>query len=110
MKEIIKIVLAFLLLPVLASAQSNYKAGYVINLKGDTLKGFINYKEWNQNPSTNPYYFLSFNTPIVLKAGIRLHKKLELYASYVSGSPVSDDEIIRLSFSSFQTGVNYYFK
>ncbi|NOW94893.1 hypothetical protein [Mucilaginibacter sp. SG564] len=31
-------------------AQSNYKPGYVIDGKNDTLKGFINYREWIKNP------------------------------------------------------------
>ena len=35
-----------LLLPLLSIAQSNYKSGYVVTLKGDTLRGYINYKEW----------------------------------------------------------------
>ena len=41
---------ALLLLPALSFAQSNYKNGYVINLKGDTLKGLINLKDWGHNP------------------------------------------------------------
>jgi len=32
------------------SAQSNYKPGYVVDLKNDTLKGFIGYKDWEINP------------------------------------------------------------
>ncbi|HEX3386241.1 MAG TPA: hypothetical protein VHS53_13670, partial [Mucilaginibacter sp.] len=35
-----------------ASAQSNYKPGYVIDLKGDTIKGFIDYREWSICPDT----------------------------------------------------------
>lgn len=31
-------------------AQSNYHPGYVLKNNGDTLKGFINYREWHQNP------------------------------------------------------------
>ncbi len=33
-----------------AVAQSNYQNGYVIKLNGDTVKGFINYKEWGNSP------------------------------------------------------------
>lgn len=33
-----------LILPAFSFAQSNYKAGYVVTTKGDTLRGFINYK------------------------------------------------------------------
>ncbi|MBS7566557.1 hypothetical protein KHS38_19285 [Mucilaginibacter sp. Bleaf8] len=31
-------------------AQSNYKSGYVITTKGDTLNGFIDYREWKTTP------------------------------------------------------------
>jgi hypothetical protein len=35
-----------LFLPFLSLAQSNYKRGYVITPKGDTLRGYIDFKEW----------------------------------------------------------------
>ncbi|HTE00891.1 MAG TPA: hypothetical protein VK668_16480 [Mucilaginibacter sp.] len=38
--------------PSLIFAQSNYHAGFVLKHNGDTLKGYINYQEWNQNPRT----------------------------------------------------------
>ena len=41
-----------LLLPLGVSAQSNYKPGYVIDLKGDTIKGYIDYQEWDRSPDT----------------------------------------------------------
>lgn len=31
-------------------AQSNFKPGYIVTLKGDTTKGFIGYKDWLENP------------------------------------------------------------
>jgi hypothetical protein len=37
-------------IPAFSFAQGNYKPGYVINLKGDTLNGFIDYKEWTKTP------------------------------------------------------------
>jgi len=44
---------AFLISVSLSSlAQSNYKPGYVVDLRNDTLKGFIDYKEWENNPKT----------------------------------------------------------
>ncbi|MGZ4001219.1 MAG: hypothetical protein ACXVIY_11345, partial [Mucilaginibacter sp.] len=39
-----------LTMPFIAFAQSNYKPGYVVTAKGDTVKGFINYQEWDANP------------------------------------------------------------
>jgi hypothetical protein len=38
-------------------AQSNYQSGYVIKSTGDTVKGFINYKEWVNSPQ-----FIDFKT------------------------------------------------
>lgn len=39
------------LIPFILSAQKNFQAGYVVTLKGDTIKGFIDYKEWNFTPT-----------------------------------------------------------
>jgi hypothetical protein len=50
MKKYYLILLLFI--PVLSIAQSNFKKGYVINLKGDTSRGYIDYKEWPKNPAT----------------------------------------------------------
>lgn len=50
MKPYYKLLLPALLLPLFSVAQSNYKPGYVVTLKGDTLRGFINIKEWAVNP------------------------------------------------------------
>ena len=44
--------LALLLRPAISFAQNNYKPGYIVTFKGDTVKGFINYKEWNNNPKS----------------------------------------------------------
>src|SRR6185437_5859689 len=50
MKYLDRCFLFVLLLPLSSFAQSNFKPGYVITLKGDTLRGFIDYKEWDKNP------------------------------------------------------------
>lgn len=42
--------LCLIAFPTLVFAQSNYKAGYVVNTKGDTVKGFIDVREWDFNP------------------------------------------------------------
>jgi len=41
----------FAFISILVSAQENYTPGYVITLNKDTLKGKINNREWNINPS-----------------------------------------------------------
>ena len=50
MKSLNKLLLLFSLFPLLALGQSNYQPGYVVNLNGDTIKGLIDYREWNINP------------------------------------------------------------
>jgi hypothetical protein len=51
MKHFYKLLLTIATLsPLFSLAQSYYKPGFVINLKGDTLKGFIDLKEWGNNP------------------------------------------------------------
>ncbi|HEY4195509.1 MAG TPA: hypothetical protein VGM63_08235 [Mucilaginibacter sp.] len=50
MKHFSKLVLLTFFIPTFSFAQSNFKPGYIISLKGDTVKGFIDYKEWEVNP------------------------------------------------------------
>lgn len=53
-----------LLFPLFSLAQGNYKQGFVITLKGDTIHGFIDLKEWGNNPrSVN--FRPSMDKPIV---------------------------------------------
>ena len=46
------ILLAAIILPSTIFAQSNYHEGYVLKNSGDTLKGFIDYREWDQSPKS----------------------------------------------------------
>jgi hypothetical protein len=50
MKQLFIILFLSVFIPLLSIAQSNYKPGYVVTTKGDTLKGFIDYREWDINP------------------------------------------------------------
>jgi hypothetical protein len=77
----------YLSFPFFSFAQSNYKPGYIINLKNDTVKGYIDYKEWTKNPKQ--FYFkpsLSEKSPekysaITIKAFSIIN--LEFYKSAV---------------------------
>jgi hypothetical protein len=40
------------LVPFCLSAQRNYKEGFIVSLKGDTTKGYIDYREWDFSPRT----------------------------------------------------------
>ncbi len=52
MKHFYNALLLIIFLPLFTLAQSNYKPGYVVTLKGDTLHGFIDYQEWGSNPNS----------------------------------------------------------
>jgi len=39
-------------LPSVLFAQSNYQPGYVVKTNGDTLKGYIDYREWARTPKS----------------------------------------------------------
>ncbi|MEO8947322.1 MAG: hypothetical protein ABI308_02865 [Mucilaginibacter sp.] len=51
------------LLPAISFAQSNYKPGYIINLHGDTVTGYIDYKEWISNPNRVSFKNTANTTP-----------------------------------------------
>lgn len=42
----LKLVLVLVAFPGIIFAQINFKPGYVLTLQGDTIKGFIDYREW----------------------------------------------------------------
>jgi hypothetical protein len=46
------IIALLIVLPAIGIAQPNYQPGYVLTSNGDTLKGFINYREWAYCPSS----------------------------------------------------------
>ncbi len=51
MKHFNKLLIILFLFPLFTLAQSNYKPGYVVTLKGDTIHGFIDYQGWDSNPT-----------------------------------------------------------
>jgi hypothetical protein len=50
MKKLYALFFAATLFPFFLKAQSNYKPGYAITVKGDTLRGFIDLREWQIDP------------------------------------------------------------
>lgn len=52
MKLYHKLLLIINIVPLFSIAQSNFRPGYVLSLKGDTLKGYIDLQEWANNPSS----------------------------------------------------------
>ena len=80
------------MVPAVSLAQSNYKPGYAINLKGDTLHGFIDYREWNSSPTKiNFKYALNDQSRKLTVTDIRFFSVagLESYQRYVG--PITMD-------------------
>jgi hypothetical protein len=95
MKHAYKLLLLFFLSPLFSFSQTNYKPGYVVKLGGDTLHGFIDYKEWGNNPkainfkySTDKGAAMSFSTTDAQAFGVT---GLEHYRRFVL--PISQDEV-----------------
>lgn len=83
--KLLKTVL-IILFPSVIFAQSNYHAGYVVKNNGDTLKGYINYREWGQCPTSIKFKInkddkqtLLFNPQTIKKLQIT---DLETYVAY----------------------------
>ncbi len=52
MNLLFKLSLLFIIFPYLAIAQNSFKPGYRVTLKGDTVKGYVDYQEWDNNPKS----------------------------------------------------------
>ena len=52
MKLLFKLSLLFIAFPYFATAQNNPKPGYRVTLEGDTIKGYVDYREWDNNPTS----------------------------------------------------------
>ena len=50
MRFLLNLLLLFLFAPLFSSAQGNYQPGLIVNLQGDTIRGSIDYSEWQNNP------------------------------------------------------------
>jgi hypothetical protein len=44
------LLIAYLAIPLTSFSQTNFKEGFIIKLNTDTVKGFINYREWDKSP------------------------------------------------------------
>ena len=108
MKNFYQALLAAFLLPLFSSAQSNYKSGYLVTLKGDTLHGFIDYREWNKNPkdirfkedlnSSNTEYYSIKNANAFAVTGQVYYER---YILSVSQDAVDIDKVSQNATGSF---------
>ncbi|QHS55516.1 hypothetical protein GWR56_08175 [Mucilaginibacter sp. 14171R-50] len=76
------------------SAQSNYKPGYLLNNNGDTTRGYINYREWGENPATIEFKAaLNSDKSKITPADVAGFEIAGLAAYKTYNGPVSTDEI-----------------
>jgi hypothetical protein len=78
-KRILLSVILFLIFQATFS-QDNYLSGFVIQLNGDTLKGFIDYRNWEKNPNK-----ISFKEKMT-------DKKIDYHPLEIKEFSVSDDK------------------
>jgi len=108
MRVFFKILLAVLLLPAFVSAQSNYKPGYVVTVKGDTLKGFINHKGWDLNPRAIKFKKTLKDEAIKLSVGdivsfsVGKVARYQRYIGPISMDNVSEDHMIQFRDTSYR--------
>lgn len=55
-KSLLILLLASLVVSQITLAQKNLQPGAVITSRGDTLKGFIDYRNWEKNPIAIDFY------------------------------------------------------
>ncbi|MDB5006795.1 MAG: hypothetical protein JWP45_1188 [Mucilaginibacter sp.] len=82
--------------PSLIFAQSNYHPGSVLKNNGDTLKGYINYREWDYSPQTIEFKqskadtgVLIFNPQLIKRFQVT---GMENYISYVGLASANKNE------------------
>ncbi|MGZ3751698.1 MAG: hypothetical protein ACXVAU_10510, partial [Mucilaginibacter sp.] len=51
MRKFLPLLFVVVIAPAILFAQSNFKPGCIVGFKGDTTKGFIDYREWSFNPT-----------------------------------------------------------
>jgi len=89
-----------LLTPFLSKAQSNYKPGYVITSKGDTIKGFVDYREWDETPADVKFKqavsdntVKTFTPGDISGFGISDIESYRVYTGRISMDPVTPDKV-----------------
>ena len=96
--------LLFLLIicPFLSSAQNNYKPGYVVTLKGDTVHGFVEYKNWGNNPEKINFKkefqtikAESYSKQDIMSFAAKGYPTYRLFAVAVSLAPVANNSLLK---------------
>jgi hypothetical protein len=88
------------LIPIMTIAQANFLPGQIVNLKGDTLEGFIDYRNWEINPNKIYYKSNANENPALLgPLAIKAFKvENEIYVSAIVNLEVSPFLTSKLGF------------
>ena len=111
----LKIALPFILFPFCLFAQSNYKPSYVVTLKGDTIKGFIDYREWDRTPDTIHFKKMSEDGAIaeygpkdIAFFNVDGLESFQRYEGPISMDPTAPDEVGIDRDTSFTTVIAFF--
>lgn len=96
------LVFSGILLFQIVHSQEKFLPGYVINLKGDTLHGFIDYRNWKINPDKVDFKNETGNKQITYKPSDILEFKVqdEIYVSAVVNIETSPRENVNLNYDN----------
>jgi hypothetical protein len=86
------LVILQLVLPLISFGQSNYKKGYILNSAKDTIAGFIDYREQNNNPTS-----INFKTSLIDKGQVLGLKDIIAYS--IQGIERHEKHILKISLS-----------
>jgi hypothetical protein len=91
-----------LICPLLTLAQSNFKPGSIVTLAGDTVRGYVDYQEWESSPKAVSFKKSDSNTEKpkrYLPQQIRFFRvdNLEAYQSYSGRISMDDTNIQHLN-------------
>ena len=117
----------FLIFSSFLYSQSNFKKGYIISLQGDTLKGYIDYKESAKTPSKFVFkslleeksieYYTAHNTQKIVIEGYDLFESFEVLLSMneidynnieAEANPVKKKDTVFLKVISKGDRINLY--
>jgi len=102
MKHCHSLLLVLLLVPCYTMAQSNFQPGLIVNSKGDTIRGTIDFRDWENSPKTILFKADGAAAPQKLSAGqVNFFSvavgHLEAFVSYVGPITTDNTDIGRLS-------------
>ena len=102
MKRCHSFLLALFLVPFCAMSQSNFQPGLIVNLKGDTVRGTIDFRDWENSPKSILFKAdgaaeaQKFNAGHITFFSVNVGH-LEAFESYVGQISTDNTDINRLS-------------